>query len=196
MSDNQHPFANPGPAGQAVLIFYLVALFANLSGQGGHSGHAVLVGLGLAGGIVQFTVGVIELRNGQVLKGNIFMTFSAFMFMGMCTNMLKITGTLTESVSTVEGYVFLLMGVILAGATYPVFYTSFANTLFFLSADVFFFGMAAGLLLKMPLYIKIATWDLPVAIVVVLWIICGDIINGTFGKTVLPMGPAPLKRKS
>ncbi len=195
MSGNQHPFANPGPAGQAVLIFYLVVLFANMTGQGGSAGGTLLIGLGLAGGIVQFAVGVMELKNGQVLKGNIFLAFSAFMFMGMCTNWLEVSGLVHGSLATVQGYVFLLMGLILVGATYPVFYTHLANTLFFLAADVFFLGMAGGLLLQNPNFIKIAAWDLPVAIVVVMWIIWGDIINGTFGKTVIKMGPAPLKRK-
>jgi len=198
MADNQHqhPFANPGPAGQAVLIFYLVVLFANMTGQGGSAGNALLIGLGLAGGIVQFAVGVIELRNGQVLKGNVFMAFSAFMFMGMFTNLLEVCGLVHGSLATVQGYVFLLMGLILVGATYPVFYTHLANCLFFLAADVFFLGMAGALLFKIPVCLKIAAWDLPVAIIVVMWIIWGDIINGQLGKTVIKMGPPFLKRKA
>lgn len=88
-SSSEHPFANPGPAGLMVLAFYLGCLWPIATGSAPHSLSVVLVPLGLAGGIIQLVAGIIELRNGATMTGNILLAFSTFMFLGMGENLLK-----------------------------------------------------------------------------------------------------------
>ncbi len=78
----EHSFATPGPAGLAALAvacFGFAAVFLGLVKPGG----LPLLGAWLIGGcLVQFTVAVMELKDHNILGGNVFLFFSAFFMLG------------------------------------------------------------------------------------------------------------------
>jgi succinate-acetate transporter protein len=78
----EHSFATPGPAGLAALAvacFGFAAVFLGLVKPGG----LPLLGAWLIGGfVVQYTVAVMELKDHNILGGNVFMFFSAFFMLG------------------------------------------------------------------------------------------------------------------
>jgi succinate-acetate transporter protein len=77
-SNNQAAWANPIPAGLVSLAVACVSFFGLLSGNVNHSAMPLL-GCWLIGGfVVQIVVALIELREGAILGGNVFLFFSAF----------------------------------------------------------------------------------------------------------------------
>lgn len=195
MANHDHPFANPGPAGQMVLAFYLCCLWPIATGQAPHELAAVLVPLGLAGGIVQLTAGIIELRNGTILGGNIMLAFSAFMFLGMGENLLKAFQILPANTTAVDGWIFLLMGILMVGFTFCFFVINLGSTIFMICTDVFFCSAGLSWLLHSSVLWKIAGYSLPFVIIAILWNVFGVVINTHFGKEIIKMGPPLIKKK-
>ena len=72
---------------------------------------ASLIPLGFASGLVQFTVGVIELSNGQIVGGNIMLGFSLFCFMTMWADLLKPMNLMPANTADVTGFVYTLMAI-------------------------------------------------------------------------------------
>ncbi len=193
MSSHDHPFASPGPAGLMVLAFYLGCLWPVATHMVPHELAIVLVPLGLAGGLVQLTAGIIELRNGALLQGNILMAFSAFMWYGFGEHLLRGLGLIKAPTTIVDGWVFLIMGLLMVGFTPCFMLANTAATLFMLATDVFFMGAALFWLTGVHVFWTIAGWDLPFVVLFILWQVIGQKLNTYFGRTILPMGPAWLK---
>jgi len=186
--EQKESFANPGPAGLMVLAFYLGALWPVATHQAPHQMANVLIALGFAGGLVQFTAGIIDLKNGEIMTGNIMLAFSAFMWLGFWEFLGKSLGFIPENTTIVDGWVFIIMGILMSGFTIGhlkapkiAFWFMVFTDIFFLSAGLFFLTM------KGILWV-IAGWSLPFVILTILWTVFGIVLNGVFGKTVIPMG--------
>lgn len=195
MSQHDHPFANPGPAGQMVLAFYLGCLWPIATGQVSHELAVVLVPLGLAGGIVQLTAGIIELRNGSILGGNIMCAFSAFMFLGMGENLLKALQILPSNTTGVDGWIFLIMGILMVGFTFGFFIINFAASIFMIATDVFFCCAGLSWLLHSSALWTIAGWSLPIVVITIIYQAVGVVLNTHLGKEVIKMGPPLIKEE-
>jgi uncharacterized protein len=195
MANHEHPFANPGPAGQMVLAFYLACLWPIATNQAPHELAPVLVALGLAGGIVQLTAGIIELRNGEIVGGNIMCAFSAFMFLGMGENLLKALKLLPSSTAAVDGWIFLVMGLLMVGFT-PCFFTAnLGASVFMIFTDIFFCSAGLSWILGSSLLWTIAGWSLPFVVLSILWNVFGRVLNTHFGRQVIKMGPPLIKKE-
>ena len=82
MSEHQHSFVTPAPAGLgalAVACFGFAAVFLDKVGVGG---LPLLAAWLIGGGIVQYTTAVIELKDHNITGGNVFLFFSAFFMLG------------------------------------------------------------------------------------------------------------------
>lgn len=78
MSENSHGWATPAPAGLVALAMACFVFFALLTGNITPSA-AGLMGIWLLGGfLVQILTGIIELKEGNIVGGNIFVFFGAF----------------------------------------------------------------------------------------------------------------------
>jgi uncharacterized protein len=195
MANHEHTFANPGPAGQMVLAFYLACLWPIATKQAPHELAPVLVALGLAGGIVQLTAGIIELRNGEIVGGNIMCAFSAFMFLGMGENLLKALKLLPSSTAAVDGWIFLVMGILMVGFT-PCFFTAnLGASVFMMTTDIFFCSAGLSWILGSSLLWTIAGWSLPFVVLSILWNVFGRVLNTHFGRQVIKMGPPLIKKE-
>lgn len=78
MSNHQASWTSAGPAGLVALAVACFVFFALLTGRVEHSAIPIL-GLWLIGGfVVQLVTALLELREGNLLGGNVFTFFSAF----------------------------------------------------------------------------------------------------------------------
>lgn len=82
MSEKTHSFATPGPAGLAALAVACFGFGAVFLGKVGLGGLPLLAAWLIGGGIVQFTVAVMELKDKNLTGGNVFLFFSAFFMFG------------------------------------------------------------------------------------------------------------------
>lgn len=201
MSDNKQDWANPSPAGLVALAMATYVFFALLTGRITHSCLG-LMGVWLVGGfVVQVIVGVVELKKGNALGGNLFTFFSAFFMMVSGLNMIfkffaAINGWKMDA--HVDGWAWLA----LAAAT-----TIWAPA--YLKAPKSLFGVVVCLtpalwiiaLMDMGVW-SAATWA-PIAGWLALFggsfgiYTSGAIIlNTSFGRTVLPMGVPFIKQQS
>lgn len=194
MSSDVKTFANPGPAGLMVLAFYLGCLWPVATHSAPHELATVLIPLGLAGGIVQLTAGIIALRKGEIMNGNILMAFSAFMFLGFGENLLKVLELMPHNTAAVDGWIFLIMGLLMVGFTIGHLTVPFVAFMFMVFTDLFFVPAGLYFLTGYKFFWTIAGWDLPFVVVSILWVVIGTVLNGHFGKPVIPMGKPILKK--
>jgi len=189
MSENTHKWANPGPAGLMVLAFYLGCLWPVATGLAPHELVYCLIPLGLAGALTQLTAGIIECRNGEIVPGNILMAFSAFMWYGFGEKLLQALHILPHNTAAVDGWVFLIMGLLMVGFTPAFFPAGTAQALFMLSTDVFFLSAGLSWLTGSKTLWMIAGWDLPIVIITILWQVIGIMLNTHFKRQIISMGP-------
>jgi len=74
----EHSFATPGPAGLAALAVACFGFGAVFLGKVDISGFPLLAAWLIGGGIVQYTTAVMELKDHNILGGNVFLFFAAF----------------------------------------------------------------------------------------------------------------------
>ena len=80
MSDQEHQFANPLPAGLGALAMACFGFAALLSGKVSHDAAPILAAWLIGGFFVQIVVAVIEFRDKNLPGANVFLVFSS-MFM-------------------------------------------------------------------------------------------------------------------
>lgn len=186
--NNEKSFANPGPAGLMVLAFYLSALWAIFTNQAPKDAVGVLIALGFAGGIVQFSAGIIDLKNGEIVSGNIMLAFSTFMWLGFWEFLGKALQIIPPDTSFVDGWVFLVMGILMSGFTIVylkankvAFWFMFFTDIFFLSGGIFFLS-------HIEQFFLIMSWVLPIIIILIIWLALGSVINTAINKELIPLG--------
>ncbi len=123
MSDDTHSFITPAPAGLAALAVACFGFAAVFMGKVELGALPLLAAWLVGGGIVQFTVAVIELKDKNMTGGNVFLFFSAFfMFGAAISTMMKflmLTGQFgdIQPDTVLEGYCWM------AGAAFLTFVT-------------------------------------------------------------------------
>ena len=84
----EHSFVSPGPAGLGALAVACFGFGAVFTGQVGLGGLPLLAAWLIGGGIVQYTVAVMELKDHNMTGGNVFLFFSAFFMFGAALSVL------------------------------------------------------------------------------------------------------------
>lgn len=194
MSANNGNWANPAAAGLLVLGFYLACLWPCAVGMAPHELIYILIPLGFVGGLVQFVAGLIELRSGAVLPGNVFLAFCGFMWLGFWEKLLQALHILPHNTAAVDGWVFLVMAIVMVGVTPGYFLASTAASVFMVFTDIFFLSAAFYFLTGAPVLWKIAGWSLPFVILCTVWQALAIMLNPVFGREVVPLGSPWLKR--
>ncbi len=198
MSEHQHSFATPGPAGLGALAVACFGFGAVFLGKVGLGGLPLLAAWLVGGGIVQYTTGVIELKDHNITGGNVFLFFAAFFMFGAALSVtakfLMLSGYFGEGVkplSMVEGWCWMAGAAFLTAVTPAYFKAPVTLTLIVIGLDIALWiivGLDMGILGASfkPLvgYLLIACGWLGVYT-------AGAIVNNTvFDKTVLPL-PGP-----
>jgi hypothetical protein len=195
MSDHKG-WATPGPAGLVALAVACFGFYAILSGTVKGTAAPVL-GIWLLGGfVVQISVALIELKNGHLTGGNVFLFFSAFfMLVGGIEFIFKyfvaINGWKVDF--TIDGWLWLPLFITLILWTPAYLKESsaiMAMVVLLLDVTVFFVTfMDMGVLGHS--YAVIASYFVIVAGCGALYIAAAGILNTAFGKVMLPV-PGPI----
>jgi succinate-acetate transporter protein len=194
-SNQQEGFANPAPAGLVALAIACFAFFAVLSGSVGHSAIPLLGCWLLGGFIVQIVVAYIELKEGQLLGGNVFLVFAAFfMFTGGIEFFVKAYFNTVGGVpidTQLDGYCWLVLLIILLLWT-PAYLKTASGIMgllvIFLDLGVFFVAFSDLKIMAGGVY---AAYSLLITGIIGIYIAAAIQLNGAFGRTILPM-PGPM----
>ncbi|MGI6638208.1 MAG: acetate uptake transporter family protein [Desulfobulbus sp.] len=198
MSEHQHAFVTPAPAGLgalAVACFGFGAVFLDKVGLGG---LPLLAAWLIGGGIVQYTTAVIELKDHNITGGNVFLFFSAFFMFGAALSVLAkflmLTGTFGEAIQPlvmVEGWCWMAGAAFLTIVTPAYFKAPIPLTLIVIGLDIVLWiivlldmGIVGPAYRPIVAYLLIGCGWLGIYTV-------GAIVNNTvFGRTILPL-PGP-----
>jgi len=110
---SDHTFVSPGPAGLGALAVACFGFGAVFTGKVGLGGLPLLAAWLVGGGIVQFTVAVMELKDHNITGGNVFLFFSAFFMFGAALSVfskyLMLSGIMgsVKPETMVEGYCWM-----------------------------------------------------------------------------------------
>jgi len=193
MSEHDKGWGNPAPAGLIALAIAALMFYALLSHKIDHSA-AVYIGIWLLGGFVtQFTVAVIELREGSVTGGNVFLFFASFfMLVGGLTDILGYCVSLNgwHMDATVNGWAWIIllaalviwtpaylkeapkiMGVLVMDLDIMVFCVTFMKL-----------GSQASALVSIGAYTAL------IGAIIAVYFASAMVLNNAFGKVVLPVG--------
>jgi hypothetical protein len=100
---------------------------------------------------------------------------------------------LPADTAAVDGWVFLIMGILMCGFTVGHLPGPLAPLLFMVATDLFFVPAGLFFLTGVDLFWTIAGWDLPLVVISIIWVVIGTVLNPIFGRNVIPLGP-PLLR--
>ncbi len=193
MSNNNGGWANPAPAGLVALGVACFIFFALLSGKV-TAGAMPLMGCWLIGGfVVQLAVGIIELKEGQMTGGNVFLYFSAFfMLVGGMEFFIKYFAIVKEWSlpldATVDGWAWLVLAFCLVLWT-PAYFkgTSILATIVIL-VDIAVVQVAfLDLGVLNPTFKVTAAYPLLFAGILAMYLSSALILNSAYGKTILPI---------
>jgi len=198
MTQVEHSFATPAPAGLAALAVAAFGFAAVFFGKVGLGGLPLLAAWLIGGGIVQFTTAVIELKDHSITGGNVFLFFAAFfMFAASLSTMAKF-GMIVfhiKPLPLVEGYMWMAGAAFLTLVT-PAYIKS--SSLFFLAllvADTILWFLC---LLDMGM-IDPTVWK-PVVGYLLIFLGCAGLYlsgatlcNTVFGRAIYPVPPPLVK---
>ncbi|NLU50780.1 MAG: hypothetical protein GXX09_10330 [Syntrophomonadaceae bacterium] len=198
MSGHGGGWANPGPAGLTALAIACFTFYAVLTGKVDHS-CIPLLGCWLIGGfIVQLIVGIVEILEGNLLGGNVFTFFAAFfMLTGGLEFFVKYAGAVNGWTidARIDGWAWLVLSITLIIWTFGYLKTApLALNMVVIALDVACPIVAfRDLGILGASYSAIAGNMLLLAGIFGIYVAAGIILNGSFGKTILPLGGPVIK---
>ncbi len=198
MSGSEKGWANPGPAGLVALAVAAVIFWATLTGR--IDGSSVLyAACWLMGGfVIQFTVAIIELKEGSLTGGNTFLYFAGlFMLSGALTDLVAFWGKMSGVAmqSTVNGYAWLVLTVALMSwapafmKTTPAVFSGTVLDLIIMAWCVTFIKLG----IAPAIFPTIAAYTALLGAIGALWCAAAFIMNPSFGREVVPLGKPLLK---
>lgn len=187
-------WANPAPAGLTALGVACFVYFAALTGQVPHSA-TYLIGCWLLGGcLVQFIVGLIELKEGAQLGGNVFLFFSGFFMLAGGTEFFtKLFGG-AEVTGEISGWAWIVLTATLWLWTPAYLKTSpkvLGALVVVLDIAILFVTLKDLALMDATTAATIAGWFLLADGLLGIYLAAALQLNAAFGKTLLPIGAKP-----
>ncbi|MEL1136483.1 GPR1/FUN34/YaaH family transporter [Desulfitobacterium sp. THU1] len=193
MSNNQGGWANPSPAGLVALGVACFTFFALLSGKV-TAGAMPLMACWLIGGfVVQVIVGVIELKEGQIVGGNVFLYFSAFfMLVGGLEFFVKYFAAIQQwSIpldTHIDGWAWLVLSFCLVMWTPAYFKSTSILSLAVVLVDIAVVQVAfLDLGILDPSFKPIAGYALLFAGILAMYLSSALVVNTAYGKTIFPI---------
>ncbi len=193
MSEHEHVFANPSPTGMAALGLACVCLWAMFTGKVTPSEAAPAMAFWMVGGgIIQISVGIMELRNGVFKSGNVMLLFGAFFMATGCLSMFGKYMLVQNGLpvdARIEGYAWLCCAAVLIGWT-PGY---FKDTPLFLAIIVVLVDVALlviGLVDIMVMgksWLALAGWTLGISGLLALYLSMAIFTNTALGRSVYPI---------
>ncbi|HWQ74917.1 MAG TPA: hypothetical protein VN441_06360 [Syntrophomonas sp.] len=197
MSEHENGWAGAGPAGLVALAMACFTFFALLTGRVDHSAIPLLGIWLVAGFIVQIVTAVLELKEGNLLGGNVFTFFSAFfMFASGFELLFKFWAGHhgIEVDGRISGYAWVALSIAitmwlpayLAGAR------SLSLVVIALVPALWIIGLRDMGVLGAA-WAPVAGWLALAGGIFGLYTSSAIILNSKFGKTILPLGSPFIK---
>jgi len=192
MSQQEHSFASPAPAGLGALSIACFIFYAILTGKVSHAAAPVAACWLVGGAICQLIAGLIELKDGSI-RGNIMLFFGSFFMLVAALSLCVKYGLHAAGLpfdARIEGWAWMAGWIFLVLMT-PC-YLKAPRLLFwgFIMADVAILGIVLMDLkvawLPMPLTAKIAGWLILGLGIIGVYLGGAIAVNTTFEKSILP----------
>jgi succinate-acetate transporter protein len=185
------PWANPSPAGLVALAVAAFCFFAMLTGR--VSSEALpLIGAWLLGGfVIQFIVGLVDLKSGNHTGGNTFLFFCAFFMLTSAIGMFVKYSAAQAGVvldTRADGYAWLALTLVTWMWT-PAFWHKFSM----LSIIVVFLDIAlpfislTDLALIPKAWAQVAAWALLLAGIASIYAASAMVVNTACGRQIYPL---------
>jgi len=184
----QEKKANPGALG--LLGFGMTTVLLNLHNTGIIELSAVIVAMGLAlGGLAQVIAGIFELRGGNTFGGTAFTAYGLFWWslLFIWTDPAKNFGILNADDKSV-GFYLLLWGIFTLFMYIATLRHNIATQIVFMTLTILFFGLAIGEFSGVSAVTVVSGWVGVACGASAIYNAMGQVINGEYGKTVLPLG--------
>jgi hypothetical protein len=189
----EHTFVSPGPAGLGALAVACFGFGAVFSGKVGLGGLPLLAAWLVGGGIVQYTVAVMELKDHNMTGGNVFLFFSAFFMFGAALSVLAkylmlsgVIGTVKPE-SMVEGFCWMAGAAFLTAVTPSYLKSPVPLFLIVLLLDIVLWmivgldmgQLGPGIKPAIGYLLYAAGW-------IAIYLVAAIVNNNIFGRVVLP----------
>ncbi|EKD34526.1 MAG: hypothetical protein ACD_75C02300G0003 [uncultured bacterium] len=196
----EHTFVSPGPAGLGALAVACFGFGAVFSGKVGLGGLPLLSAWLVGGGIVQYTVAVMELKDHNMTGGNVFLFFSAFFMFGAALSVLAkylmlsgMIGTVKPE-SMVEGFCWMAGASFLTAVTPSYLKSPIPLFLIVLLLDVVLWMIVGLDMGTLGVELKpIIGYLLYAAGWIAIYLVAAIVNNNIFGRVVLPTFGALIK---
>lgn len=198
MSEHNEGWATPAPAGLIAVAIATIMFFALLTGKITEAA-APFIGLWLLGGfLVQFPVALIELKEGSVTGGNVFLFFASFfMFIGGCCDILgyvnAVQGWGLDAHVNGWSWIILLVALVAWTPAYLKESPAIMGIIVILLDIMVFFVTFMKLGVMGASVAPITAYDALAACCCAMYFATAIVINNAFKKVVLPVGGPILK---
>ncbi len=196
MSNSGGSWASPAPAGLIALAVACFTFYAMFTGKVEHSALPLL-GIWLLGGfVIQVIVGIIEYKEGALAGGNVFTYFSAFFMLVTGLECLFKFWMASKGITLdgrMDGWAWLPLTIGLITWTPAYFKSPLAMTACVLAVDVAVVLVTLKDLGIMPTAAPAAGLALLIGGIFGLYMAAGIILNGTYGKQIIPLGKPLVK---
>lgn len=197
MSAHEHDWAPAGAAGLVALAIACFTFFALLTGKVDHSAIAIL-GIWMIGGfVVQFLTAILELKEGNLLGGNVFAFFSAYFMLATGGELLFKAFAAHNGIAfdpRISGWAWLPMAIALTAWTpaYLAGIRSLSLVIIALLPALWIISLSDIGVLS-PTLAPVAGYLLLLAGIFGLYTSSAIVLNNKFGRAVLPLGEPFIK---
>lgn len=188
-----HTFVSPGPAGLGALAVACFGFGAVFTGKVGLGGLPLLAAWLIGGGIVQYTVAVMELKDHNMTGGNVFLFFSAFFMFGASLSVLAKYLMLSGMIGSVkpdtmvEGFCWMAGAAFLTAVTPSYLKSPKPLFMIVLLLDIALW-IIVGLDMKLigPELKPVVGYLLYATGAIGVYLVAAIVNNHTFGRAVIP----------
>lgn len=197
MSEHEKGWAGAGPAGLVALAMACFTFFALLTGRVDHSAIPLL-GIWLtAGFVIQLVTALLELKEGNLLGGNVFTFFSAFFMLATGLELLFKFWAAHHGIELdgrISGYAWVAICIAITMWTpaYMAGARSLSLVVLSLVPALWIIGLRDIGILGAN-WAPVAGWLALAGGIFGLYTSSAIILNDKFGKTILPLGSPFIK---
>lgn len=182
---NQKSIANPGPLG--LLGFGMTTVLLNLHNAEIIPLSVVIVAMGFAlGGLAQIIAGIFEFKGGNTFGGTAFTAYGCFWW-SLIFIWIAPFGTASANSTSMGFYLFLwfIFTILMFVGTLK---HNRATQVVFLSLAILFLLLSLGDFTGIETISRVGGWVGIFCGLSAIYSSLGQVINGEFGKSVLPLG--------
>lgn len=183
--------ANPAPLG--LMGFGMTTVLLNLHNAGFFGMDDLVLAMGLFyGGVAQVIAGIMEYRKGNTFGTTAFTSYGLFwlslVYIVVAGNFDSLT---VGNDATFMGWYLFMWGLFTAYMFIATLNKNRALQFVFLTLTVLFWLLAIGDWFDNSTITEIAGWEGIVCGFSAIYLAAADVLNETYGRTVLPVGPTP-----